>query len=608
MEGQRVAKTEGSGGKLPLIIAGAAVGVLAAAYLGVCAWASGREVILPNVSVAGVDVSNLTVEQARNTVEQAADQAGRDITLTLDYEGLEKSFYGGGAAVDAARSAQDAWDVGHGNFLTGGPLLLGHMLGASSQIPLALSAENSALDDFVADMEQAVADATQESGYRLEDGRLVMTKGAPIAVINWDQVLGDARQSLQDAFAERLSGGDGPVEKTLTLSAFQNLEGEDPDFAAIHREVYTEPADAALDLDTMEITDHVVGVDFDVQALKTAYQNAKTGETFSVPLTITQPKVTKEDLGGRLFQDLLGEGTTKVTGSANRKYNVKLSAEACNNVILLPGEEFSYNNATGSRTAEKGYKDAPIYQNGQSVDDIGGGICQTSSTIYYAVLHTALEVVERHDHQFNTGYVDLGMDATVFFGSLDFRFKNSTDYPIKIVTDSYDSNGNRYLNVKIYGTNLEGVYAVPESVTYDRVAPTTVYVADASVPRGTLVLDRVQYAYTGWSAHTYRYIYDKDGNQLEKQDMGTSKYKMRPNSYHYNPADGDPSTWVDGKPGGAVSTDPGSAAPKDADTTTSVDPGTVTPAEPDTQPPAEIEPQQPSDSGLEFIDPNAAAG
>lgn len=613
MEGQRVAKT-GNGGKLPLIIAGAAVGVLAAAYLGVCAWASGRQAILPNVSVAGVDVSNLTMEQAKNTVEAAAGQAGRDITLTLDYEGLERRFSGDGAVIDAAQSAQDAWNVGHGNFLTGGPQLLGHILGASSQVPLALAEDNSALDDFVADMERAVAGVTEESGYQLEGDHLVMTKGAPVAVINWDQVLGDTRQSLQDAFAERLSGEDGPVERTLTLSASRNQEGGDPDFEAIHREVYTEPADAALDLKSMEITDHTVGVDFDVQALKTAYHNAKTGETFSIPLTITQPKVTKEALGGQLFKDLLGEGTTKVTGSANRKYNVQLSAEACNNIILLPGEEFSYNNTTGSRTTDKGYRNAPTYQGGKSVDDVGGGICQTSSTIYYAVLHTALEVVERHDHQFNTGYVTLGMDATVYFGSLDFRFKNSTDYPIKIVTESYDSNGSRYLNVKIYGTNPEGVYAKPESVTYDRVDPTTVYVADGSVPQGTLVLDREQYAYTGWSAHTYRYIYDKDGNQLEKQDMGTSKYNMRPNSYHYNPADGDPSTWVDGKPGGAAPADPEITVPAGSGDTTPTDPETAAPAEPapaapaeqpETPPPAEPEPQQPSDSGLTFIDPAA---
>ena len=580
MEGR--AKT-GRGGRLPLVIACAAAGVLAAAYLGACAWAFGRDTILPNVSISGVDVSNLTMEQARNTVEAAVSRAGRDVTLTLGYAGLERSFAANGSVMDTARGVRDAWALGRGNFLTAGPRLLSHFLGASSQVPLELSARVPALDNFVAEMEQAVAGSSENSGYRLEDGRLVMTKGAPVTAIDWDRVRDDVRQCVQDAFDERLSGGAGPVERKLTLSASQ--DPEEPDFEAIHREVYAEPVNAALDPETMEIAGHTVGLDFDVRALKAAWHGAETGETFSVPLTVTQPKVTGEELRRGLFRDLLGEGTTKVGGSANRKENVRLSAEACNNVILLPGGEFSYNDATGSRTADKGYKDAPTYQAGQSVDDIGGGICQTSSTIYYAVLHTALEVVERHDHQFNTGYVDLGMDATVYFGSLDFRFKNNTDYPIKIVTESYDFQGSRWLNVKIYGTNPEGVRAKPESVAYDRVEPTAVYAADDSVPRGTLVLDREQYAYTGWSAHTYRCLYDRDGNLLEKQDMGISKYNMRPNIYHYNPADGDPSTWADGKP----------AAPKEPD---AAGPGAGTPAET----------RRPSQSGLTFIDPNAVAG
>jgi len=625
MEGQRVAKQEGGGSKRPWIITGAVAGVLAAAYLGVCAWASGRDAILPNVSVSGIDVSNMTMSQAQETVAGAAGQAGRNIQLTLDYEGVNRTLNAEDLSVDSARSAQDAWDVGHSNFFTAGPQLVSHMLGASSQVPLALPEEDKALSDFLLDMEKAVADATEQGAYQVEDDKLVMTKGAPVATVDWNQVKTDAHASLQDAFEEHLGGESGPVEKKLTLSAVQN-EAQEPDFEAIHREVYTEPKDASLDPDTMEITDHTVGVDFDVQELKSAYQAAKAGETFSIPLTLTQPKVTRKNLESQLFQDLLGEGTTRVSGSANRKNNVKLSAEACNGVILLPGEEFSYNNTTGSRTADKGYKNAPIYQGGQSVDDIGGGICQTSSTIYYAVLHTNLEVVERHCHQFNTGYVELGMDATVFYGLSDFRFRNSTDYPIKIVTNSYDSNGSRYLNVKIYGTNPEGVYAVPKSTTFDKVAPTTVYSPDPSVPRGTLVLDRKQYAYTGWSAHTYRYVYDKDGNEIEKQDMGKSKYSMRPNTYHYNPADGDPSTWVNGKPGGAApdpgttidpgttpdpgtTVDPGTTTDPGAtvDPGTTTDPGATTPVEPEPAVP-ELEPPKPSDSGLNPIDPNQAAG
>ncbi len=611
MDGQRVAKKEG-GGKLPWVITGAVVGLLAAAYIGTCAWASEKDAILPNVSVAGIDVSNMVVEQARSTVQSAVTERGKDITLTLSYEDLEERLSGADVAVDVAESVRAARQIGHENFFTGGPRLIGHMLGMSAQVPLVLPEEDSALNGLMDRMEQAVNAATEDHGYQVEGDRLVMTKGASVAAVDWEEAKTEARICLQEAFEERMSGESGQVEKKLALSAAQN-EAEEPDFEAIHREVHTEVKDASLDLESMEITDHQVGVDFEVQELKTAYQNAKSGETFSIPLDITRPKVTRDDLGGQLFKDLLGEGTTRVSGSANRKHNVKLSAEACNEKILLPGEEFSYNNTTGSRTASKGYKNAPIYQQGQSVDDIGGGICQTSSTIYYAVLHTNLEVVERHCHQFNTGYVDLGMDATVFFGSLDFRFKNSTDYPIKIVTNSYDANGKRYLNVKIYGTNPEGVYAEPKSSVFDKVAPTTVYSPDPGVPRGTLVLDREQYAYTGWSAHTYRYVYDKEGNQIDKQDMGGSKYKMRPNTYHYNPADGDPSTWINGKPGGGTTTDPGTVDPVDPGTTTPTDPGTTAPVDPGTTEPADpgiSEPvtPPPSDSGIAPIDPGQAAG
>ena len=136
MEGQRVAKSKG-GGKLPWIVAGTASTALLAAYIGVCVWASGRDSILPNVSVAGLDVSNMTVEQAQRAVETAVTQQGGDVDLTLTYEGMSETLNAGDLSVDSAQSVQNAWQVGRENFFIGGPQLLGHMLGASTQVPLA---------------------------------------------------------------------------------------------------------------------------------------------------------------------------------------------------------------------------------------------------------------------------------------------------------------------------------------------------------------------------------------------------------------------------------------------------------------------------------------
>lgn len=588
MKGQREAKREG-GSKLPWIITGGVVGVLAAAYLGTCAWAAGREAILPNVTVGGVDVSNMTVEQAQNAIESTVEQKGGDFPLIMAYEDIEESLTLDQVAVDAGQSAQNAWDIGRGNFFTGGPRLVGHMLGMSSQVPLVLPEDDPAVTGLIDRMKQRISAATQNHGYEVTQTELVMTKGAPVITIDWETQKADLfDHSLPQAFQALAGDGD---EYRVTFQAEQS-ETADPDFEAIRREVYTEPKDASLDVTTMEVSDHAVGVDFDVEELKTAYENAKSGERFSVPLTVTQPEVTKEDLESRLFKDLLGQATTRVSGSAARKTNVKLAAAACNEKILLPGEEFSYNNTTGSRSPDKGYLPAPIYAGGRSEDGVGGGICQVSSTIYYAVLHTTLEIVERHDHQFAVSYLDPGMDATVYYGSLDFRFKNNTNYPIKVVTRSYDnSKGVRYLEVQLYGTNEDGRYGKPSNAVFDKVAPSTAYKPDPNVARGTLVLDKEQYAYTGMKARTYRTICEADGTVVEKQDLGVSTYKMRPNTYFYNPADGDPSTWADGKPPAPPSTDPGTTAPENPDAETPGDPA---------GPP-------PSDSGISPIDPNGAA-
>ena len=369
----------------------------------------------------------------------------------------------------------------------------------------------------------------------------------------------------------------------MTLTAHEESPRE-PDFEAMYEELHTEPVDSTVDPKTYQATDSVVGVDFDVEQAKAAYQSAAEGETVSIPLTLTQPKETKESLQAKLFRDLLGSGTTNVSGSSNRKHNVKLSAQACNGVVLMPGEVFSYNNTTGSRSASKGYLSAPVYSGGASVDEVGGGICQTSSTIYYAVLHTTLEVVERKAHMYNTGYVDEGMDATVYYGLTDFRFKNNTNYPVKIVTRSYDQGGRRKLTVEIYGTNETGYYAVPKSTTYDRVTPTTQYKADSSIPRGTTKVDSKQNPYTGISASTYRYIYDKNGNLVEKQQMTSSTYKMRPKTILYNPADGDPSTWVNGVP-----------------------PQPQPEPQPEPEPQPQPEPEQPTDPGNQGTESGASS-
>ncbi len=527
------------GKKTGAIVAGVTLTAVVGLYVGLCAWVGHSEHIMPNVSVAGVDVSGMTVDQARSALEKMIADRGNEIAVSLVCQGWEGQISAAELGTDWGMMAQTAYAQGRGSFLTNGFHQLAHMLGQESSVMLPRSGSEPVLDSRLAEAERAVAEQMAHPGWEISGENLIIHKGTTGMMLETESVY----PAVMDAFDQAFQSDEKPAAVEIPVVKDGSLN-----FDALYAQVHVEPQDAVMDPETHKISDHVVGVSFDRAAAQTAYDRAGDGETIQVPLQMTQPKETRESLEAKLYKNLLGEATSRVGGSANRKHNVKLSAEACNNIILLPGDVFSYNGVTGSRSAGKGYLSAPVYSGGASVDEVGGGICQTSSTLYYAVLHTTLEVVERHSHMYAVGYVPDGMDATVYYGASDFKFRNNTKYPMKIVTQSYDKGGERFLTVKLYGTSENGRYAVPERTRFDYVEPTVKYVADPAVPRGTYRVDRKQNPYTGRSAQTYRYIYEKDGTLVEKQNMGVSRYKMRPETRFYNPQDGDPATWPNGVP------------------------------------------------------------
>ena len=563
---------------------------------------------MPNVSVSGIDVSGLTAQEVNETVARVRRELGTAASVRLSYQSWSGVLYGDQLQTADEDAGAAAVAVGREHFLTQGFQYLRHLAGGGGEAATGdevIPEEQPELDRLLADMEKKLGFDANQASYEVKGDKLEMTKGTTGRSADRQQVLSAAASAMAQAYRQAVESGGQAAQVELDLSPMvKEMPPETPDFGALYQQLHTEVVDAAMDPETYEITEGQDGVDLDLSALEREYDRAGEGETFSVPLTITKAKETKATLESKLFKDVLGQATSKVSGTANRKTNVKLAAAACNGKILLPGEVFSYNGTTGSRTADKGYLPAPIYVGGKSQDDVGGGICQPSSTIYYAVLHTTLEIVERHNHTFAVGYVPDGMDATVYYGSLDFQFKNSTNYPIKIVTESYDKNGSRYLTVKILGTNADGRYAKPERTQFDWEEPTTVYKPDESVARGTLVLDREQYAYKGRKAQTFRYIYEKDGTLVEKQDLGVSRYKMRPHTYYYNPADGDPATWVNGQPpqptvDPGTTTDPGMTTDPGATTDpgTTADPGGTTDPGATTDPGTTTDPGQTGENG-----------
>lgn len=133
------------------------------------------------------------------------------------------------------------------------------------------------------------------------------------------------------------------------------------------------------------------------------------------------------------FSKVYATYTTNYVNNANRTTNLKLACQAINGTIVYPGETFSFNSVVGKRTAAKGYKPATIFTGGSgTAQSIGGGICQVASTMFNAALIGNLGIVERHQHSQKVSYCPLGRDAAIYWGSEDFKFKNTTSYPIKI--------------------------------------------------------------------------------------------------------------------------------------------------------------------------------
>ena len=259
----------------------------------------------------------------------------------------------------------------------------------------------------------------------------------------------------------------------------------------LHDAVCGDPVNAGYDPETQSATESKVGIEFDVAAAQPLWDAASTGDTVTIPATLTQPEMTQEQLQKHLLADKLATKTTSLSGSSsNRITNVKLAAEKINGVILQPGQTFSYNDVVGQRTKANGFKEAGAYSGGQVVQEVGGGICQVSSTLYYCAMVSNLKINTRTCHYFPVAYIEPGMDATVSWGGPEFKFTNNRDYPIEIKA----SVQNGSVTVEIWGTDVDGSYV------------------------------KMSYTAEGLRATTYRTVYDKDGNQISHTLEANSTY------------------------------------------------------------------------------------
>ena len=477
-------KPRGSRSRKVWIIVAVIVAALCVALLAGSLIVANRDTIFPKVTVNGTDVAGMTQEQAAETIRAAGWDDPDAAVLTIVFPGEETfsvSARETGFTATADEAAQAAWEYGRSgnilsNFFT---YLRCAVSGKEMRDELSTGVDEAALrarvETEIGELNLDLSEGNIEIDE--EESILKVVKGASLITIDPEEVL----STILDALQQHQYG-------EVTYRVQSKDEADKVSMQELYDAVCTGPVNAGYDTETKEITEGKPGVEFDVAEAQRLWDAAAVGDTVRIPVTLTEPEL--ESVAG-LFGDKLATKTTSLSGSSyNRINNVKLAAQHIDGVILEPGDSFSYNQTVGQRTKANGFLEAGAYANGQVVQEVGGGICQVSSTLYYCTLISNLKITARTNHYFTVGYIEPGMDATVSWGAPDFQFKNNRTFPIKL--RAYVSNGS--LTVEIWGTDVDGSYV------------------------------KMDYTVSGLTATTYRSVYDKNGNLLSKTQEATSVY------------------------------------------------------------------------------------
>ena len=284
---------------------------------------------------------------------------------------------------------------------------------------------------------------------------------------------------------------------------------------------------------TFTFTDDKPGAYIDPETLYAQVTELLDSGVTQRELRVVPEKILAEKTRTEMMNNfgLISAYTTQTTKNNNRNTNIQLSAQAISGITVQPGEIFSFNGATGERTAAKGYKEAPAIAGGQSKDEIGGGVCQTSSTLFNAVARADLEIIERNPHAWPSSYIEKGLDATVNWPGLDFKFRNNTNDPIFIVA----GYSNRQVTVNIYGMSLGAGVKIDLESELVRTIPQpegTNYVVNTSLAPGES--KKTVTGRKGYEVNTWKVWYQ--GNRETKREiLFKTTYKAYQETVEYNP-------------------------------------------------------------------------
>lgn len=472
-----------------LILIAIVIGVLVASVISFYLFHKTDDKIQAGVYMKGINVSGLTKDEATKLVQESLSQELND-HIILKYKNYEyyveiEQFE---AKFDVKASVDFVYHIGRSGNVVKDIKDYIFVLMSKIDVDPILTYNKEALTSYIETIESQLPDQLEQSSYYIDEDKVIITNGKNGAKIYKDELEKTIVEAIQD-----ISYKNAFIDIPTYTEYPQKINVQ-----AIHDDVYRQMQNAYFTTEPRMVYAQVTGIDFNVQDVEKAIEENPNADEYAVSLTFTQPEITVNDLGMDPFPDVLATYSTKYVNNPDRTTNLRLASNKINGTVIMPGEIFSFNKVVGKRTAKAGYKDAAIFSDGQVTDGLGGGICQITSTLYNAVVFANLEITSRRNHMFVPSYVTGGRDATVVYGSTDFKFKNSRSYPIKIIS----SVEGGIATVSIYGYKNANDPEYEISIETNLVKTTST----------SLVYDAYK-------------VYKQNGNVVNREKMSRDTYK-----------------------------------------------------------------------------------
>lgn len=487
--------------------------------------------ILDNVFAAGVDLGGMTLEEAKTALRKATSDTYPkvDMVITILDETITLSPKDTGVLLNVDAAAQAAYNFGRTGSASDRQKDKNLAQTSSYQVPII---EHLNLNTKY--LEQTLDAIGKKYSTTLIQPSATISGTAPsleqdaydttIAYQTLSVFVGSAEYSLNVKALHQ------QILDAYNINLFQvtaNCSIVSPnavDVDALFQQYCTTPVDADID-ENYQITPEIYGYGFDLEAVRSQIASAEYGTTLEVPLHFIKPNVTEEDLSKNLFQDILGQTTTTVSGSTDWLINVIQACEVLDGTLIKPGAQFSFNGLLGQPSSAKGYVKVPTYVGKELLEVMGGGISQVSSTLYCSAIQADLTIVERKSHTFAPNFITPGLDADVQYGKVNLVFNNSTDYPIRIQASVEDGK----LSIALIGTNTRNYSVSIFTENIREYTPVTLIQGLApDNPEGYISGDILVPGIAGCDVITYKtYQYSDGSSDSQEFEIAQTHYEKR---------------------------------------------------------------------------------